>query len=552
MSLHPQDIPAVPPTTATTARAAFPQGNRYMTMRDELGTFYADQDFAALFATRGQPAETPWRLALVLVFQFAEGLSDEQAADAVRSRIDWKYALSLELSDPGFDASVLSEFRTRIVAGQAEQQLLDTLLQRFKTAGLLKARGRQRTDSTHVLAAVRQVNRLVLVGETVRHALNTLAVAAPQWLQPRLEPAWVERYGARLDDYRLPQGQAARQALAAQIGADGRTLLTALCAADAPDWLRQLPAVETLRQIWVQQYEAVPDREPMRWRTQTDQPPAAQHIDSPYDPEARYGNKRTTQWFGYKAHLTETCDDDAPHLITHVLTTVASTPDFDAPAPIHRALAAKELLPAEHLLDAGYTDADLFVTASQEHHMTVIGPVPPNHSWQAVAQTGFDVAAFTLDWEAQRATCPQGNTNDKWSETRDQDGTPIINIRFKAKVCAACAERPHCTHSATAPRHLTVRRRPQYEALQQARRDQQTPEFKHRYQARAGIEGTLSQGVRTADLRRSRYIGLAKTHLQHILVAAALNLRRITDWLMDVPRAHTRTAPFVRLVQAAV
>jgi transposase len=186
MSLHPQAIPPVPETTAATARAAFPRGNRYMAMRDELGTFYADQDFASLFPSRGQPAETPWRLALVLVFQFAEGLSDEQAAEAVGSRIDWKYALSLELTTPGFDASVLSEFRTRLVQGGAEQRLLDAMLERFKTAGLLKMRGRQRTDSTHVLAAVRQASRLVLVGETVRQALNTLAVVAPEWLKPRL------------------------------------------------------------------------------------------------------------------------------------------------------------------------------------------------------------------------------------------------------------------------------------------------------------------------------------------------------------------------------
>ena len=149
MSLHPEDISPVPETTAATARAAFPHGNRYMAMRDELGVFYTDQDFAALFPTRGQPAETPWRLALILVFQFAESLSDEQAADAVRSRIDWKYALSLELTDSGFDASVLSEFRTRLVQGAAEMQLLDAMLARFKAVGLLKARGRQRTDSTH-------------------------------------------------------------------------------------------------------------------------------------------------------------------------------------------------------------------------------------------------------------------------------------------------------------------------------------------------------------------------------------------------------------------
>jgi len=551
MSLQPQTIPDVPTLTATTARAAFPHGNRYMTMRDQLGTFYADQDFAALFPTRGQPAETPWRLALVLVFQFAEGLSDAQAADAVRSRIDWKYALSLELSDAGFDASVLSEFRSRVVAGHGEQQLLDTLLNRFKAVGLLKARGRQRTDSTHVLAAVRQVNRLVLVGETVRQALNTLAVVAPEWLQPRLDPAWVERYGTRLDDYRLPEGQEARTALAAQIGADGRRLLTAIWAAGAPTWLRQVPAVETLRLIWVQQYEAVASDAAMRWRALDDQPPAAQHINSPYDPEARYSRKRTTEWLGYKVHVTETCDDDAPHLITHVLTTPATTPDFDAPAQIHADLARQELLPCEHLLDAGYVDAGLLVEGPTQHNTTIVGPVSPDHCWQALAQAGYDVTCFTIDWVAQQVTCPQGATSRKWSATHDRLDNPIINIRFAPEDCATCPARQQCTRSVTGPRNLTIRPQPQYEALQDARQRQQTPEFKQQYAARAGIEGTLSQGVRTADLRRSRYIGLAKTHLQHILIAAALNLRRITDWLRGVPRARTRTAPFLLLAQAA-
>jgi transposase len=165
--------------------------------------------------------ETPWRLVLVLLFQFMEGLSDGRAADAVRGRIDWKYALSLELTDEGFDVSVLSEFRQRLVQGSAETQLLGILLVRFKEAGHLKPRGRQRTDSTHVLAAVRGVNRLVLLGETLRHALNVLAVSAPEWLKPRLEQTRVERYGRRL---------------AAQVGADGRQLLQALFAAESPPW----------------------------------------------------------------------------------------------------------------------------------------------------------------------------------------------------------------------------------------------------------------------------------------------------------------------------
>ena len=182
MSMHPQPIDPIPEETARVAHAAFPKGNPYMRMRDELGVFYQDEAFAVLFPARGQPAESPWRVALVLVLQYAEGLSDQQAATAVRGRIDWKYALSLELTDPGFDASVLSEFRSRLVAGSAEQTLVDTMLDRFKAKGLLKARGRQRTDATAVLAAIRTLNRLECVGETLRHTLNSLAVAAPDWL----------------------------------------------------------------------------------------------------------------------------------------------------------------------------------------------------------------------------------------------------------------------------------------------------------------------------------------------------------------------------------
>jgi transposase len=253
MSLQPEPLGVVPADTARVAHAAFPKGNVYMRMRDELGRLYEDEAFATLFPQRGQPAEAPWRLALVSVLQFAEGLADRQAADAVRSRLDWKYALGLELTDPGFDASVLSEFRGRLVVGRAEDQLLDAMLARFQASGLLKARGRQRTDSTHVLAAIRALDRLETVGETLRHALNVLATVAPTWLQPYLEPAWADRYGPRFELYRLPKSRRERYALAEQIGRDGFRVLAAVTAPEAPGWLRQVPAVETRRRVWLQQ-----------------------------------------------------------------------------------------------------------------------------------------------------------------------------------------------------------------------------------------------------------------------------------------------------------
>jgi transposase len=249
MSLHPQPVPAVPEETARVAHAAFPRDTLYLRMRDEFGAIFADDDFAALFPTRGQPAEAPWRLALVTIMQYAENLSDRQAADAVRSRIDWKYALSLELTDPGFDSTVLSEFRTRLVAGAAEQRLLDALLDVCRKRKWLKARGRQRTDSTHILARVRAVNRLEGVGETLRYALNSLAVVAPAWLPAHCQAEWVKRDGHRVDDYHLPTKQDERRAYAQMIGADGYALLDAIYAPHAPLWLREVPAVETLRRV---------------------------------------------------------------------------------------------------------------------------------------------------------------------------------------------------------------------------------------------------------------------------------------------------------------
>src|SRR5215467_543702 len=239
MSLHPHALAPVPEDTARVARAAFPKGNPYLLLRDTLGTIFQDDDFTALFPLVGQPGLPPWRLALVTIMQFREHLANRQAAEAVRARIDWKYLLGLDLTDAGFDFSVLREFRDRLRAGSAAELLLDKLLERCRALGLLKARGQQRTDSTHVLAAIRVLNRLELVAETLRAALNELATVAPDWLQGFAPVAWYERYGQRIEDTRLPQGQAKRDAYAQLVGEDGFWLLDALEAPDTPEGLRE-------------------------------------------------------------------------------------------------------------------------------------------------------------------------------------------------------------------------------------------------------------------------------------------------------------------------
>src|SRR5256884_7120614 len=239
MSLHPHVITPVPAETARVARAAFPKGHPYLTFRNALGTILQDEDFAALYPAWGQPGLPPWRLALVTIMQFRENLADRQAAEAVRARIDWKYLLSLDLTDPGFDFSVLSEFRDRLLAGSAEELLLEKLLERCRAMGWLKASGAQRTDSTHVLAAIRVLNRLELVAETLRAALNAVATVAPDWLQALPPLAWYARYSRRIEESRLPKDTAEREAYAHTVGEDGFLLLDALGTPDAPARLRE-------------------------------------------------------------------------------------------------------------------------------------------------------------------------------------------------------------------------------------------------------------------------------------------------------------------------
>src|SRR4051794_39226578 len=256
MSLRlPQPVPRVPDDTARIARAAFPRGNPYLLLRDRLGPVFDDAGFADLYPQRGQPGYTPWRLALVTLLQFRESLSDRQAAEAVRARIDWKYLLSLELADAGFDHTVLCEFRTRLLGGKAAERLLDRMLDVAHGAGLLKARGRQRTDSTHVLAAVRALNRLELLAETLRAALNAIAGVAPAWLRGMAPPEWHERYDRRIEDRRLPKTEPKRDAYVAQVGTDGFLLLDVIDRADAPPAIAALPAVAVLRRVWARHFE---------------------------------------------------------------------------------------------------------------------------------------------------------------------------------------------------------------------------------------------------------------------------------------------------------
>ena len=451
--------------------------------------------------------------------------------------------LSLGLTDPGFDHSVLSEFRSRLVEGHAEQRLLDLLLERCREGGWVKARGRQRSDSTHILAKIRSLSRTLRVAQTMVYVLNVLSEVAPDWIRAHVPDEWVERYGQRLEEERLPKEEQERQQYANQVGADGWLLLETLESANTPDWMKTLPAVATLRTMWEQQFE--PREQGGSFRREPALP-AAQLLTSPYDLDARNGKKRATFWTGYKVHFTQTCDEDTPQLITHVETTPAPLSDEGVLSAIHTDLAEQDLLPEQHLVDSGYVTIANLVTSRSDHEVDLVGPTLKTHWYQA--ETGYDLTHFSIDWEAEEVTCPQGRISSSWTPVEDA-GKSLIKVKFSQSDCKICPARDSCT--GTTRRTLTLHPREQMQALFAARQREETAEFKEVYRHRAGIEGTHSQAVRALGLRRSRYLGLHKTHLGHVALAAAINVILLMSWLRGERPEQTRASPFKRVMEQA-
>jgi transposase len=298
-----------------------------------------------------------------------------------------------------------------------------------------------------------------------------------------------------------------------------------------------------LDQVWQQQYLQVDGQVkqcPVKYM-----PPESEWIRSPYDPEARDCTKRTTGWVGYRTHLTETCDEDHPRLITQVTTTVATEQDCEVTRHIQADLVAHDLKPDIHLVDAGYVDASNLAHSQSDCGIDLMGPTRPDTSWQAKDPDAFDILHFSIDWDHQEVTCPAGQHSVVWAKGHSEEGTSVIRANFPISACMTCPLQARCTRGVN--RGLTLRPQPEYQALQIARQRETTDDFWLQYKRRAGVEGTISQAVRRPGLHRSRYIGLAKTHLQAIGVAVALDIVRAINWLNDVPLATTRSSPLVAL-----
>jgi len=487
---------------------------------------YRDEDFADLYPSEGQPALSPVDLAFVTIFQYLEDLSDRQAAESMRMRLDWKYALHQSVDYAGFDFSVLSEYRARLVVHKAEARVFKTVLEQFKELGMIKARGRQRTDSLAVLTRVRTLNRIELVVETLRLAVVAMLAVEPEWTRATVPPSWEERYGKRCVAERLSESEKA--VLQAETGQDGQWLLERLDAPGTPKGLRELPEVKVLRTVWGQQYEvrerAVIFREPGAYDGET-------QIQSPHDPEARWSKKRDQEWIGDKLQVTETDDEDLPHLITDIAMTSSVESDQQALGEIQQRQVEREVAPGRRFVDQGYVSGPT-LAASQGCGEDLVGPAPAAHSPQSRLVDGITLDQFELNMFASLSpSLEQGLAHCPGSQQavgqHFADGS--WHFKFAAEVCAEGPLRARCC-TGKGGRSLTLGAH--YAELEAARLRQQTEAFKKEYRLhRGGVEGCLSALVRGRGVRVNRYTKRAKNNLRALFVSIAVNIHRVTRWM---------------------
>lgn len=508
---------AMPAETEAVGQVILEVGNVYRLIGEKLFDKFYEQDFVDFYSTEGKPCISPVILAFVTVFQFMEKLPDRQAAEAIRMRMDWKYALHLPLAYEGFDYSVLSEFRDRLLEHHAEGLVFEQLVQEFRALGLVKPRGRQHSDSIAMLMHVRHLSRLELVVETLRLAVTAVLQVNRTWAEQIVPPSWEDLYGERFVMQRHRKEEWAEYDK--HVGEDGNWFLALVEGESAPAELKNLSEIQVLKTVWAQQFREAEGK--IMYQTGTTYDGHTQ-IQTPHDPEARYSRKRIQEWIGGKVQVTETEDEEYPHIITDIVATCSSQTDYEALAGIQDRLMKRDCVPEKQYVDSGYLSGPNLAT-SAKNGIDLIGPPCPVISRQSKIPNGITTEQFAIDVDAQAATCPAGvkaKPDDGWKGK--------IRFRFPDEVCAACALRSRCC-AGSKGRTLCVGLT--YPLLQKARQRQTTDDFKSDYHKhRSGVEGCLSALVRGNGLRISRYVGNRKRHLQALFSGAAANLKRVASW----------------------
>lgn len=546
MALCKHPLGEIPIDTSALAKAAFrKKPHLYMAIADEFEDVFVSEDFEKLYPKAGQWGIHPARMACMLIVQALEGLSDRQLADKVRGDLPLKYLLRLPADHEGWDESVFCEARDRFVETQSSNLLLDLLLKKMRERNLLDAR-KQRTDSTHIIAASRSMNRFELAFEAVRNCIEDMMLVQPDWVMSIAKPVWLQRYYLeRPFNYKLPKGEKERIERAEEVGHDGLYLLEQIDTHELKDSLNQLEPVVILRRVLDENFSNKGGK--LRFRLNKDLKPSAERLASPHDTEARKGTKGSQSWLGFKAHFTETCVKGFPNLITNVETTAATVNDSEVLPRIHEKLISRELAPKQHLVDCGYVNVQTLAESKTKLGIDVVARLANGHTWQSKADKGFDNSRFAIDWERRTVVCPMGVSSETWKQ-REKGDASIINVSFPAEACGRCPVKEDCTKSDA--RKLQLKPRSIWEFMQFMRERQQTDQFWTEYACRAGVEGTQAQLVRSG-IRRSRYRGLDKTHLANVLAATAVNLVRAVKFISGIPKATTRSGRYQSAAAAA-
>lgn len=530
MSLQMNWNTEIPNDTIQVGREILADDDPYRLVGDGVNDLLSLEDFADLYSELGRGAICPILLSLITVFQFLENIPDRVAARWAVTRIDWKYALHLPLTWIGFHFSDLCNFRRRLLEHSAERLIFEKVLEWVRSLGFLEKHGKQRSDSTHLLGCVERLSRLELVWETMRVTLRASEATVPEWYTEVIPVAFHEAYVKRQSDWRLSKEEV--KAEMRKVGRDGFWLLDHLNDS-TPQSILDLIEVETLRTVWNQQFERQADSQKVKVRPPSGRGKGKDLVVTPHDPDARYSEKRGKDWVGYKLQVTETAEDNVVcQFITDIDAVAASTHDSEVVGGIQGRLIDHNLKPDEHYVDQGYTSGPN-LAHSEGDGIALIGPVASD---TAGKPEGYRQSDFQLDFETQRATCPQGKVSAVWYERPQPDGFVGAEIQFKAQ-CEGCPARAQCAPSKSG-RTLDIN--PYHEILNQRRAEQETEDFKERMKRRPAVEGTISELTRAHGARRSRYRGLNKVRLQALFTGAAANLKRLTRALAAKEKAMAK------------
>lgn len=522
----------IPAEVAEIGETILDKDDPYRLVGDEVQEVLRLEDFAHLYSEEGRGAICPIILGLVVIFQYLENIPDREAAKWARVRLDWKYALHVPLRWEGFHYSTLSNFRGRLLEQREERLLFDKVLQWVGRHGLLKKQGKQRTDSTHVLGQVAKLSRLELLWETLRVALRAMASVAPGWYETHIPAAFHEAYSKRQHDWQLNKAEV--QQATKQAGQDGWWLIDRI-EGDAPQQVKALAEVETLRTVWEQTFVRrggqgsgggqVRLRPSQRGKRKD-------VIPSPHERDVRWSEKRGKEWIGYKLQVTETIDRVAGQtFLTDIEICAANEDDSEAVAGIQERLTARGVAPSEQIVDAGYVSGRN-LAHSQRRGIALIGPAWADTSGKP---EGYRQQDFSIDWQQKRVTCPQGATSIAWFPRQDEKKEGIY-IRFGVQ-CQDCPAKQDC---APGKHGRTLFLNAYYDHLMACRAQQETREFAKKLKQRSAVEGTLSMLVRKHGARRARYRGRKKTRLQYVLTGAAVNVKHLARALHHRRQATAR------------